>query len=106
MSKIDGESGPARRLSTSSRLRRTPGIAWRMVEEEAILVNVRRDEVIHLDPVGSFIWSRMDGQTTLQEIGQSLVGTFEVSLETAMEDMFLFAERLIEQGAVEVVDLE
>lgn len=106
MNEKSGEGEPALRLSPLSRLRRTPGIAWRLVEEEAILVNIRRDEVIHLDPVGSFIWARMDGKNTLQEICRSMTGEFEVSMETAMEDLFLFAERLMKQGAVEVVDLE
>ena len=97
---IPGELGP------ESRLRRVPGIAWRVVEEEAILVNVRRDEVIHLDPVGSFIWSRMDGRAPLEEIAKALVEEFEVDLETAVDDILDFAGRLLRQGAAEVVELE
>lgn len=101
---MNEEDGPAEELEPGMRLRRVKGIAWRVVEGEAILVNVRRDEVIHLDAVGSFIWSKMDGQTTLEEIARGMVGEFEVDLETSMEDIRDFAGRLLKQGAAEVVD--
>ena len=93
-------------LTPQARLRRIPGIAWRIIDEEAILVNVRRDEVVHLDPVGSFIWSKMDGQATFEAIARELVEEFEVDLETAMDDILIFARRLLKQGAAEVVELE
>ena len=89
-----------------TRIMRLADIAWRMVDEEAVLVNVKKDEVIHLDPVGSFIWSRMDGQASMQEIADAVVEEFEIDLETALEDSLDFARHLLEQGAVEVVDLE
>ena len=96
------EPGPG----PDTKVRRLAGIAWRMVDEEAVLVNVKKDEVIHLDPVGSFIWSRMDGQAAMKEIADAVVGEFEVDLDTALEDALEFAGRLLEQGAAEVVDLE
>lgn len=97
---------PFQELEPESRLRRIPGIAWRMVEEEAILVNVRRDEVIHLDRVASFIWSKMDGAASLAEIAEDLIQEFDVELRVALDDIVLFAERLLEQGAAEIVALE
>jgi Coenzyme PQQ synthesis protein D (PqqD) len=92
-------------LGPHSRVGRISGIAWRLVEGEAILVNAKRDEVIHLDPVGSFIWSKMEGDTTLQEIAQDLTEEFEVDLETAVQDSIEFAGDLLERGAAEIVDL-
>jgi len=103
MSEKEG-AGP--RPGPDTRVKRVAGIAWRMVDEEAVLVNVKQDVVIHLDPVGSFIWSRMDGQASMQEIADAVVQEFEVDLETALEDCLYFARCLLEQGAVEVVDLE
>jgi hypothetical protein len=97
---------PLPQLLPRTILRRVRGIAWRIVEEEAILVNVRHDEVIQLDPVGSFIWSKMDGQATLEEVARDIVEEFEVELEKAMNDLLAFAGRLLKQGAVELVVLE
>ncbi|GAG37963.1 unnamed protein product [marine sediment metagenome] len=98
--------GPGPEPGLNTRVKRLAGIAWRIVDEEAVLVNVKQDEVIHLDPVGSFIWSKMDGQAPMQEIADAVVEEFEVDLETALEDALVFARRLLEQGAAEVVELE
>jgi Coenzyme PQQ synthesis protein D (PqqD) len=100
----DGQPFPE--LEPESRLRRMPGVAWRIVEEEAILVNVRRDEVIHLDRVASFIWSKMDGAESLEEIAGDLIREFDVEMDEALADTVVFAERLLNQGAAEIARLE
>ncbi|OFW59071.1 MAG: hypothetical protein A2W01_04245 [Candidatus Solincola sediminis] len=97
---------PFLELEPESRLRRTPGIAWRIVDEEAILVNVRQDEVIHLDKVASFIWSKMDGAASLERIAEAMIEEFDVELSIALEDITGFAERLLKQGAAEIAGLE
>lgn len=89
-----------------TRIKRLAGIAWRVVDEEAVLVNVKKDEVIHMDPVGTFIWSKMDGRYSMSEIADAVVKEFEVNLETALRDALDFARRLLEQGAAEVVEPE
>lgn len=103
---MNEDNAPVPRLVPQAKLRRMRGIAWRIVDEEAVLVNVRQDEVIHLDAVSTFIWSRMDGLISLGEIAEDLVEEFEVDLETATEDTRAFAGRLLEQGAAEIVELE
>lgn len=90
-------------LEPGDRLRRMPGIAWRMVGDEAALVNVRQDEVAQLDPVGSFIWSRLEGEETIEEVAGAVVEEFEVDLETALEDALEFAAKLVSTGSAEVV---
>jgi methyltransferase-like protein len=100
------EEGTGASPVPDTRIKRLKGIAWRIVDEEAVLVNVKKDEVIHLDPVASFIWSKMDGQASMQEIADAVVEEFEVDLETALADSMEFARRLLEQGAAEVADLE
>ncbi len=93
-------------LGHGSRLRRVEGIAWREIDGEAVLVNVRSDEVIHLNPTASFLWSSLDGQATLEEIARSMTGEFDVEADTALADAVAFAASLVEQGAAEVVELE
>lgn len=89
-----------------ARLRRIEGIAWRMIEGEAVLVNVRRDEVMHLNPVAAFLWSNLDGQASLADIAQAMTEEYEVNPEAALTDAIAFAGSLLEQGAAEVVELE
>ncbi|MBC7248209.1 MAG: PqqD family protein [Actinobacteria bacterium] len=88
-----------------ARLRRVEGIAWRVIEGEAVLVNVRRDEVLHLNPTASFLWSGLDGGKTLAVIAAEMAGEFEVTEEEALADILEFAGLLLQQGVAELVDL-
>ncbi|MGQ9537829.1 MAG: PqqD family protein [Actinomycetota bacterium] len=85
------------------KLRRVKGIAWRIIEEEAVLVDVRRDEVLHLNPTASYLWSMLDGRTSLEEIASRMTAEFEVEKEDALRDVIDFASRLLEKGVAEVV---
>jgi hypothetical protein len=103
---MDRETDAGQGLGHESRLRRVEGIAWREIEGEAVLVNVRSDEVMHLNPAAAFLWSSLDGQVSLEEIARSMTGEFDVELDTALADTVAFAASLVEQGAAEVVELE
>ncbi|RJP33888.1 MAG: PqqD family protein [Actinobacteria bacterium] len=102
-----GESnGSAHEPGPRSVLRRIEGIAWRVIEGEAVLVNVRSDEVMHLNPTASFLWSSLDGQLSLADIARSMTGEYNVDMDTAMADIVVFAGSLVEQGAAEIVAME
>ncbi|MBN2026747.1 MAG: PqqD family protein [Actinobacteria bacterium] len=103
---MDKITGSPHELGPRTRLRRVEGIAWRMIEGEAVLVNVRSDEVMHLNPAASFLWSSLDGQLSLEDIASSITAEYDVELDTALSDALDFAGSLIEQGAVEIVELE
>lgn len=85
------------------KLRRVKGIAWRIIEDEAVLVNVRRDEVLHLNPTASYLWSKLDGEKSLEEIAEAMTLEYEVGKEEALRDIMEFASRLLEKGVAEVV---
>ncbi len=93
-------------LGPATRLRRLEGIAWREIDGEAVLVNVRRDEVMHLNPTAAFLWSLLDGERSLAEVARAISEEFEVGEATAEADAVSFARELLERGAVEVVFLE
>lgn len=37
-------------------------VPWRVIEEEAVLVDIERGNVIQLNEVACFIWSQIDGK--------------------------------------------
>lgn len=96
--------GGLQKPGPGDRLRRLPDIAWREVGEETILVNVKQDEVMQLDSVGSFIWSRLSGDETLRNIAESLVGEFAVEMEAALEDTIEFAASLVDRGVAKIIE--
>lgn len=81
-------------------LRKNERIAWRIIEEEGILVDPDQSEVIHLNEVAALIWKLVDGKRTVAEIVCGVCEEFDVDEAIAERDVREFLDRLIDAGAV------
>ena len=71
----------------------------RWVAGEFVVVPLRDraadlDAIYNLSRVAAFIWERLDGRTSGQEVVQALVERFEVSEAQAAADYLRFLEQL------------
>ena len=55
-------------LNKDSKILRNSKVPWRIIEDEGILVDVSKGEVIHLNPIAASIWEKIDEQTTVGNI--------------------------------------
>lgn len=88
-------------VSLNSCISKNKKVPWRIVEGEALLVDVDKGEVIHLNPVGAEIWNLIEGKKSVSDIVVHIYNTFEVDKETAKKDTLEFLERLIEKSLIE-----
>ena len=58
------------------------------------------DSIFNLNPVGAFVWEKLDGRTSGAEIVDALVEHFLVDHETAESDYCGFIEELRSIGAL------
>jgi hypothetical protein len=84
-------------LSMEDRIQREEKIPWRLIEGEAVLVNIEDGEVIHLNEVAAEIWSVIDGTRCVQEIVEHVNREFEAERVTIEKDVFDFLGKLIEK---------
>ena len=77
---------------------RNKDIAWRAVEDEALLVHPRKGKVYPLNPVGLRLWQLSEGALTGEEIVQKLLAEFEVKEEELAQDISEFANQLKSEG--------
>ena len=84
--------------SLDSYISRKENVPWRVIEGEAILVDVGKGEVIHCNEVGASIWNFLEGKKTIEEITQHICNTFEIDKDTAQRDTFEFIQELFEKG--------
>ena len=84
----------------NSRVAKNEKMPWRIIEGEAILVDVDNGEIIHLNPVGAKIWDSIDGKRPVKEIIGHICGQFEVDNKTAQKDTLEFLDKLVKNGAV------
>src|SRR5215475_8639255 len=81
--------------------KRRSGVHVRIVEGETVILD-RREGLIHqLNRTASYVWDRCDGQSTLVDIGQQLVATFDVDANTAVDDVAAVVEQLRRLNLIE-----
>lgn len=87
------------------RYARDPGMIFREINGETILVPVRstvsiQGSIFTLNDTAAFAWSCLDGDRSLAEIRDELVAEFEVSPQEAEQDLMDLMQQLQEIGAV------
>ncbi len=75
-----------------------PGIIWRMLDDDAVLVSPRVGKVRVLNGVGTVVWQLLAENKSTAEIEAHLVENFEVSLSQAREDLQAFLSDLEQRG--------
>ena len=79
--------------------KRKSHFATRIVGSELILVPVKKniadmDELFTLNEVGSFIWTNINGQNSIEDIVSKIAEEFEVEESTAKTDLEEFLKKL------------
>src|SRR5438128_1479097 len=69
-------------------------IAWRMVEDAALLVDPRNGRIMPLNPVAARIWSLLDNHHRLADILSVLVEEFDAPPEKIQQDTWNFVKQL------------
>ena len=72
---------------------------YRRIENETILVPIKDNvgdmgSIYNLNEVAAFIWEHLDGQKSLMDIKNMLVGEYEVSERQAGKDLCEFVSQL------------
>lgn len=77
-----------------------PDVAWRVIDDEAVLLAIETTTYYSLDPVGTFIWKAFAEGASQEEVLTRVLATYEVDEATARADLDelvgdLVAERLL-----------
>lgn len=81
-------------------------VVSREIAGETVLVPICRsaadlESIFVLNEVASFVWERLDGQHTLQDIELAVVEDYDVAPEQARTDVQGFVAQLLENGLVQ-----
>ena len=75
-------------------------IAYRIVDGEAVIINLKNNELNVLNPVATFIWEQLNGRTQLKEIVRKLSEEFKIDCKTAEKDCIDFISQIRNKGIV------
>ena len=95
----------AERPSLADVFARSERMVGRRIAEEYVLVPIvgrgaDLDAIFNLNRVGAFIWERLDGSSSGEEIVRALVEEFDVDSVRAVDDYRVFMAQLLSIDAV------
>ena len=74
--------------------------AYRIIDGEAVVVNLKESTFHTFNPVATFIWEQADGKIKAGQIVEKICQEFEVDWDTAEKDCLEFLNELISKGLV------
>ena len=83
---------------------RSPFVAWRIIEGEAVIISPQERELHHLNEVGTEIWRMADGSRTLSQIAHQLSRIYEITPEEILLDVIAFAQEMCDKGVAFLFD--
>jgi hypothetical protein len=75
-------------------------VAWQMVGEEAVLLDLSTGRALGLNETGSFLWKRLEALPE-SDLAAALAAEFDVDEPRAREDVARFLAQLGEKGFFE-----
>ncbi|MGD8896826.1 MAG: PqqD family protein [Acidobacteriota bacterium] len=80
-------------------MRRNPDLAWQMIGDEAVVMNLAGARVLGLNPTGALVWSLLEERDE-QGLAEAVSERFAVDADAAREDVQAFLGLLRERGLV------
>ena len=75
-------------------------VVAKVIDGEAIIMNLTSGVYYSMDGVGGFIWERLEKGSSAREIAKAIVSHFEVEEDRAAEDLAALLEELREEGVI------
>ncbi len=75
-------------------------IAAKIIDGEAIILNIANGLYFSMDEVGAFVWERIEAGCSSGEIRDAVVARYDVDAARAGEDVAALLHTLLEEGLV------
>ncbi len=75
-------------------------IAWQLVDDQAVIVDLRSGRSIGLNPTASFIWSLLANGSE-DEIVEAMTRQYDIDRDTALRDFSGFVAEMMRQNLVQ-----
>jgi len=85
-------------MPNDTKFKTTENFAWRNVNDEIIILNLKSGEYFTLNDVAQCIWTAVTEEKSVEEIKVKIIDEYDVSAEKAERDIDDFITGMIEQG--------
>ena len=90
----------------SSRVTTAPDVMLRIIGDEAVILNLKNELYLGLDPVGTRMWTVLQSSASIEAAHASLLDEFDVEPERLRRDMDRLLDQMLEHGLIELHPVE
>ncbi len=81
-------------------------LPWRIIEDEAVIVDLDRNAVLQLNETARVIWEAIDGNNSVDRIAYNLTEQYDIDSANAYKDTVGFINNLAERGLIYEISAE
>lgn len=93
-------------MTAQARFARDPEVVGKVIDGEAIIINLATGMYYSADEVGGLIWTLFETGHSVDEAAAHVAARYQVEADQARADIERIALRLVEEGLVKQVDRE
>ena len=87
---------------TDQRVTIAPEVLFRIVGDEAVLLNLKTELYLGLDPVGTRMWHALKDAATIEAAYETLLAEYDVEAPRLRTDLDEFLGKLLAQKLIEI----
>lgn len=92
-------------ISPSSQVRPAPNVLVRVVQGEAVVLDLNAERYLGFNAVGTRIWEVLTEAATIDDAIAALLEEFEVTEAQLRADVVAFVQKLLDAGLATVTDV-
>ncbi|HEY80951.1 MAG TPA: PqqD family protein [Caldilineae bacterium] len=77
-----------------------PHAVAELVDGQAVIIHLRRGIYVSLNETGSFLWERLDGETSLEAIARELAENYDVDITVTRPDVLDLVRELLAEDLI------
>ena len=101
---MEPQASEAKPVTPAHYLVRSPFLAWRVIEGEAVIISPQERELHSLNEVATQVWLMADGRRTIQQIALELTQLYEIAPEEVLPDVLALAQEMVDKEVAFVSD--
>ena len=86
--------------SFAKRIAVAPDVMFRIVGDESVLLHLKSETYLGLDPIGTRMWTVLTGSESIQSAYEILLGEYDVDGQQLRRDLEDFVGKLFEHDLV------
>lgn len=77
-----------------------------MIDEEVVMLNIKHEEYLNLNPQASYIWQKLETPISFGELTDHLCSTYNVEKKVCIRDSLDFIAELVEKDIIRISNEE